>query len=171
MVTAAELIRAHGLEKHSHGGYFKPTFISSRPEKVSMPAGPRALASTILFLLSQDSPIGYFNCNKCDVLHFYHSGAAAKYHLFDPATKNTSEVVLGRNNADGEVLSFLSPAGTYKAVEIILREGEDHVLLSEAVIPAFHPDDFRFVDREDLLRDFPEKDSVIKKFTMEGTKQ
>ena len=171
MVSAKELISTQGLEKHSHGGYFKPTFVSSRPETVETASGPRPLVSTIIFMLSKDSPVGYFNCNQSDVLHFYHSGATAKYHIFDPETKKCSVVLLGTDAAKGHVLSFVSKAGWYKAVELVDSVEEDFVMLSEAVVPAFHPDDFKFVEREDLVREFPERRDLIQKFTMEQTSE
>ena len=71
-LTAEDLINGLGLEKHIEGGYFKRTYASETA--IDTKVGRRLLATSILYLLTKDSPIGHFHQNTSNILHFYHGG-------------------------------------------------------------------------------------------------
>ena len=43
----------------------------------------RAILSSIYYMLTDDSPIGYFHRNQSDIVHYWHSGSALTYYLID----------------------------------------------------------------------------------------
>ena len=137
------------------GGYFKRTYTA--PEKIVLPLGERNIMSSIYYMLSDDSPIGYMHRNRSDIVHYYHGGGALKYILLSPEGE-LSETVLGHNLVGGEKLQLLVPGGYWKAS--ILLAG-DYGLISEAVAPGFDPDDNELADREFIKKHFPKHYSVV----------
>lgn len=131
-MNALDIIKHLSLEPHpSEGGFFKRTYESDMTQTVSH--SKRKLLTSIFYLLSQDSPIGYFHKNRSDIIHYYHMGSPIKYILVSSEGYIT-EHVLGNNLEQGEVLQLLVKGGTWKASH--LCNGE-YGLISEAVSPGF----------------------------------
>ena len=146
-----DLIDSLRLEPHLEGGYFRRTYESSLGTDVAV-IGERALMSSIYYLLTDDSPIGYFHRNRSDIVHYWHSGHALTYYLINPEGE-FSRVKLGPNINDGDRLQLIVPGGYWKAT--VLTQGH-YGLLSEAVAPGFDYDDMTLATASQMQQDFPE---------------
>lgn len=109
MLTARQWIGALELEPHVEGGYFRRTFQADQRPPVRTREGERLLLTSIHYLLTEESPVGYWHLNQSDILHFHHSGAPLAYHLIHPDGRAES-VVLGPDPYRGQVLTLAVPA-------------------------------------------------------------
>lgn len=134
-------LEAHPLE----GGYFRRTYESDKIVE------GRKLLTSIYYLLTNDSPIGYMHRNRSDILHFYHGGSAIKYMLVSEEGV-LEEFTLGMDLARGEHPQLLVKGGTWKIA--ILRQG-DYGLLGEAVSPGFEYNDNELATSAQIQEHFP----------------
>jgi predicted cupin superfamily sugar epimerase len=153
-----DLIESLQLAPHLEGGYFRRTYESTFSTGLTK-AAKRPLMSSIYYLLTDDSPIGFFHRNRSDIVHYWHSGHSLTYLLIDPEGE-FSKVVLGPNVTDGEELQLIVPGGYWKAT--LLAQGQ-YGLLSEAVAPGFEYEDMELASTEQMQQDYPKlwKDSSI----------
>ncbi len=144
-MDAAQLIAKLQLEAHPEGGYFRRSYTAEQ-SLTSADGSPRALASSIFYLLTRDSPTGRLHRNRSDILHFWQGGAPLHYTLLlpDGALK---EVVMGPDLAGGQQLQLCVPGGWWKASQ--LRAG-DYGLISEVVCPGFDFRDHTFAVEADI---------------------
>jgi uncharacterized protein len=149
-MTAAELIRLLELEPHPlEGGYFRRTYESSL--RCDCGYGSRPLLTSIYYLLTQESPVGFLHRNESDILHYHQLGAAVKYILISP-DGSLSEHILGPDIAHGETLQLLVPGGCWKASRLC---GGEYALISEAVAPGFDYADNELATEEMAWRNWP----------------
>ncbi|MCI5138038.1 MAG: cupin domain-containing protein [Candidatus Electrothrix sp. AR1] len=101
-MTPDDIITLLNLEPHPYeGGYFRRTYESDLHCKTEN--GSRILLTSIYYMLTKDSPVGFLHKNKSDILHYYHLGASIKYTIVSPDGL-LSEKILGPNIAHGETL-------------------------------------------------------------------
>lgn len=149
-MTAAELIRLLLLEPHpTEGGYFRRTYESSL--RCDCGYGGRPLLTSIYYLLTQESPVGFLHRNRSDILHYHQLGAAVKYIVITP-DGSLSEHILGPDIAHGETLQLLVPDGCWKASRLC---GGEYALISEAVAPGFDYADNELATEEMTRRNWP----------------
>ena len=131
MKTAKDWLVSLGLEAHEEGGYFRRTYTSQTAvhEGVS-----KVMMSSIFYMLTRDSPIGFLHKNRSDIMHYFHAGSSLDYYLID-SDGELSQVRLGADLDKGEVLQLLVKGGSWKASR--LPEGGEYGLISEAVVPGF----------------------------------
>lgn len=141
------LIESLQLEPHIEGGYFRRTYNSPLTSDVN--GQNRTLLSSIFYMLTDDSSIGYFHRNQSDIIHYWHGGEALRYWLIDPQGKLSSPVL---GPEEEQQLQLLVPGGYWKATE--LEQGE-FGLLSEAVSPGFDYDDMELATTMQIQADFP----------------
>lgn len=139
------------LEPHLEGGYYRRTY-SAAHSAVIDGVGERLLMSSIFYLLTDDSPIGYFHRNRSDILHYWQAGSSLTYYLIDAAGQ-LSQVRLGPDLAAGEQLQLLVAGDTWKATEL---NGGEFGLLSEAVSPGFEYRDMELATAAGLRAQFPQ---------------
>jgi len=158
-----ELIVALELEPHVEGGYYRRTFQSDHGAMVETGRGQRYSMTSIYYLLTEDSPIGYFHLNQSDIVHYYHVGDAIQYSLIFPdGTLKT--VVMGSDVIAGECLQLHVPGGIWKASQ--LRDGSTgYGLISEAVSPGFDFADMEMGRRQKLTEQFPQHSVLVEKLT------
>ena len=145
MNTKKSLIKSLRLEPHVEGGYFRRTYESS-PKS----AEGRALMSSIYYMLTDDSPIGYFHQNRSDILHYFHGGGPIEYYLLDDQGKLTLKT-LGPDQESGQQYQLLVKAGYWKASKLAYG---DYGLISEAVIPGFEYSDMSLATTEQFTLHF-----------------
>ena len=162
-MTREELLKALQLEPHVEGGYFRRTFQADHREQLGTEHGQRYTLTAIYYLLTRESPIGHWNLNRSDILHFFHRGAPITYYLIHP-DGSLETVVMGSDPSKGEQLQLAVKGGTWKAS--YLGEG-DYALISEAVAPGFDYADMALGRQQDLLARFPQHPDLIKQFTRE----
>jgi len=166
------IINLLDLSPHIEGGYFKQTYRSPIPVMTDSSAdinrkclsqeacSRRNLLTSIYYMLTDDSPIGYLHKNSSDIIHYFHAGSALKYILLSPEGK-LEEKILGPDLEKGQQLQLIVAAGCWKATELI--EGE-YGLISEAVTPGFEYTDMQMANEAMIKEMFNSKFNEIKKY-------
>ena len=155
-----QLIEKLSLEPHIEGGYFSRTYCSDLTTAVPYDTRPRCLLSSIYYLLTDDSPIGYLHRNKSDIIHYFHGGYPLIYIIVTPAGE-LEKKILGVDLDKGEQLQLIVRGGGWKATE--LSTGE-FGLVSEAVSPGFEYADMELA-QEKVIKDlFPHLWDQISKY-------
>jgi predicted cupin superfamily sugar epimerase len=158
-ITKQEIIKTLCLEPHpSEGGYFKRTYTSAIELKYD--AGLRKTLSSIYYMLTDDSPVGYLHKNKSDIIHYYHSGSPINYFIIH-ADGQLEKATLGNELSKGQQLQLTVKGGCWKASE--LEKGE-FGLLSEAVSPGFEYEDMELAEKSSIQKRFPDIFSAIEKY-------
>ena len=128
--SAEDLIQQLGLQPHQEGGYYRRTYAAAH----WVPgAQPRRAATSIYYLLTARSPIGYWHQNQSDILHFYQAGAPLTYWVLHP-NGQLHQHRLGPDMTQGQQLQLQVPGRCWKATELVAGE---YGLLSEVVVPGF----------------------------------
>lgn len=145
------LIQQLALEPHLEGGYFRRTYEASHAGVIDQ-TRERLFMSSIFYLLTDDSPVGYFHRNRSDIVHYWQAGSSLTYYLINDRGE-LSSTVLGPDLNAGQQLQLVVPGQTWKAT--VLDEGE-FGLLSEAVTPGFDYDDMELATVSRLINAFPD---------------
>ena len=142
-MTKEEIIKKLGLALHlSEGGYFRRTYESDL--HIRGDGSSRKLLTSIYYMLTTDSPIGYLHRNKSDIIHYHHLGSSIKYIIVTPDGE-MEEKILGPNIANGELPQLIVKGGYWKASQLCSGE---YGLISEAVSPGFDYQDNEMASRE-----------------------
>jgi hypothetical protein len=161
MQTKEQLIKQLDLKPHPEGGFFKETYRSEH--QVSFTAlpenfhSPRNLASSIYFLLGAGD-VSRLHRLKSDEIWYFHKGSSIILHTFTQ-DKTYLKYILG----EGGVYQVVIPSGTIFGAEA--RDKTGYALLGCMVTPGFDFDDFELVDKEEMVKLYPEKLELIKRFT------
>lgn len=170
--TNAKLIKELGLEGHREGGFFKETdrspFLMENPfhkdqigyskqiDQVELDKDKyRNFSTLIYYLLTPEIPYGRFHKNKNRIIHILQKGRG-QYVLVYPDGSIKSFIV-GFNHAAGEVSQWVVPGGVYKASFLLPLAAEskeskdDHLMISEVVVPGFEYDDHEFLEGLETL--------------------
>ncbi len=139
------LIKQLNLVQHIEGGYFIRTYQSQHQ------VNSRACMSSIYYMLTDDSPIGYFHMNKSDIMHYFHLGSPITYYTISPQGELES-FTLGPDITAGQALQKLVKGGYWKAS--VLEKGE-FGLISEAVSPGFEYSDMIIAEPTKIKLKFP----------------
>jgi predicted cupin superfamily sugar epimerase len=162
-VDSDSLIRALQLKPHPEGGFFRRTHEHRRlvPNPfLSAAAAPytttdnatRPASTSIHYLLTPASSVGYWHRNKALTYHFLHRGRG-RYRLIHEDGK-VEEYVVGHNVEGGERIMWIVEGGVWKSSALEPAEGEDGkegLLISEVIVPGFEFRDHEFLDWEQLL--------------------
>lgn len=124
-----------------------------------MDRGTRNLSTSIYFLLNREDK-SHFHVLSSDEIWYFHDGSDLRIHMLADGRYYTEDI--GKENSSS--LQVLIPARTIFAAEV-LDEGS-YGLVSCMVSPGFDFDDFRLVDKEELMVDYPELPDLIEKFTL-----
>jgi len=167
MQNSEYYIKSLGLEKHPEGGWFKEVYRSEEeiagehlPERFS---GERHHSTSIYFLLSSDTFSAFHRIKSDELWHFYDGSAVTIYMIDNDG--NYSEITLGRNIENGEVLQCAIPHGVWFGAKV--SEPDSFCLVGCTVAPGFHFDDFELGEREKLLEMFPQHTKIINELTRE----
>jgi predicted cupin superfamily sugar epimerase len=153
------------LIKHPEGGYFKEVYRASEsikqehlPERYS---GDRNFATSIYFLISSENFSAFHKIKSDETWHFYY-GSPLTLHIIDNDGKY-SKIMIGNNPEEGEVFQFTVASGDWFAASV--EKNNSYTLLGCTVAPGFHFDDFELGKRKEMIKKFPQYESVINKFT------
>lgn len=155
-----QLIEQLSLTAHIEGGYFSRTYSSD--VKIALPSysEPRRLLSSIFYMLTDDSPIGYLHQNKSDIIHYFHGGSPLTYVILHP-DGNLEKKILGVELEKGQQLQLIVRGGCWKATEL---ESGEFGLISEAVAPGFEYEDMELAKQEIIKNRFPQAWDRIAKY-------
>src|SRR6478609_4781334 len=152
------------LQPHPEGGFYKETYRSAEniPEQ-SLPAffaGARSISTAIYFLLrSQDKSL--FHRIKSDELWHFHAGGSLTIYVLNKSGLSLHK--LGLHLEDGESPQVIIPAHCWFGA--IVNEGNQYTLASCTVAPGFHFADFELAQRDALMKEFPNHETIIKQLT------
>ncbi|KAJ7040813.1 RmlC-like cupin domain-containing protein [Mycena alexandri] len=147
--SAEDLVKQLGLQRHPEGGYYVETDRQKDVVRTPFVEGvpPRALATSIYYLLARDSPHGYFHMNKSVTYHVHHQGRA-EYTLITPRAGGGAPLIerhiIGSDVENGE--SRLLIVGTGGDVQD--KAGKAGCLITEVVVPGFHWEDHAFMTKK-----------------------
>ncbi|GGB01098.1 cupin [Macrococcus hajekii] len=155
-----QLIDKLEMIPHPEGGYYHETYLADMTT-----VSGKALFSSIYFLLETGN-ISHFHQIKSDELWYFHSGDALTIHMID-ADGHYTAVKLGLDVANGEVPQYLVPKETIFASSV---EGESEwSLVGCMVSPAFSFDEFKLFSQDELINQYPEHETIIRKYALSKT--
>eukprot|EP01061_Rhynchopus_euleeides_P002659 TRINITY_DN1204_c0_g2_i1.p1 TRINITY_DN1204_c0_g2~~TRINITY_DN1204_c0_g2_i1.p1 ORF type:complete len:198 (+),score=48.69 TRINITY_DN1204_c0_g2_i1:74-667(+) len=160
--TKEDIVKVLGLQPHPEGGYFVETHRSAGAVPTQREGGERAAGTSILYLLTDESPITTWTVNKSDIVNYFHGGRSVKFYCLHPDGQ-LDAVVVGNNVLAGELPQYVMPAGCWRASEIDNPLPGEYALLGEGVAPGFDYRDMVMAKGEDLAAEFPQHREVIKR--------
>jgi len=155
-----QLIEKLSLEPHIEGGYFSRTYSSELETAIPPNSKPRCLLTSIFYMLTDDSPIGYLHKNKSDIIHYFHGGSPLSYLILHPDGK-LETTQLGADLDKGQQLQLIVRGGCWKATELVSGE---FGLISEAVSPGFDYEDMELAGQMSMKNQFPQCWEQIAKY-------
>ena len=159
--SAAYYIEKLNLQAHSEGGFYGLTFVGK--ECVATKAGERPGYTSIYFLLRSED-ISHLHRLQSDELWYYHAGSPLTVHMIYPDGTYEAKK-LGLNIANGEAPQVLVPKHTIFGSSV--DEVDTFSLVGCMVSPGFDYADFELFTQEDLLKDYPQYEAVIRKMAYE----
>ncbi|WP_332694999.1 cupin domain-containing protein [Halalkalibacter lacteus] len=147
------------LEAHPEGGFFKRSFRSGE----EIPSKARMLYTSIYFLLRSDD-VSHFHRLQSDELWYFHAGSSLSVHMIHE-NGEYEEARLGLNLDKGEVPQVLVPKNAIFGSS--LSEQGSFSLVGCMVSPGFEYEDFELFTQNELLKDYPQHEEIIKKLAYE----
>ena len=108
--------------------------------------------SSIYYLLTDDSPIGYFHQNHSDIIHYFHAGSPIEYSLISPEGVLTKHI-LGPDLSQGQQFQLAVKGGYWKASKLLAGP---YGLISEAVCPGFEYADMKIASKRQMQSSYPD---------------
>lgn len=166
--TAKYWITKLALQPHPEGGYFREIYrATDQIPATALPTryhGPRALATSIYFLLAGTQISTLHRLASDEQWHFY-DGSPLRLAMIAP-DGTAKEVCLGRRAAAGEQFQAVIPAGTWMGARLASQRG--YALIGCTVAPGFEFQDFTAGRRSALLEQFPQHRKLITALTRAG---
>lgn len=161
--TTNLIIKKLGLSRHIEGGYFQETYRSNFPTVIKQGKikKQRNAATAIYFLLTGKN-FSAFHRLTCDEIWNYHLGTPVLLYVINNMGKLLT-YKLGPMLALGQHPQVLIKAGHWFAATPENRRY--YSLVTCLTIPGFNYEDFELARRKDLLKQFPQYQDVILKFT------
>lgn len=150
------IVRQLDLQAHPEGGFYRETYRS----EITLEGTERQLLTSIYFLLT-GSNVSRFHRITSDECWYFHSGDPIVVHTL--GQNGHGEFILGNDLENGQLPFYLVPGGTIFGSCMLHDSG--YALVSCAVAPGFDFRDFELFETEQLLNDFPEHETIIRKLT------
>lgn len=146
---------------HEEGGFFYQVLKSDQTIQLEGQK-PRALYTSIYFLLTSNNP-SRFHRLTADEVWYYHYGSPLTVHMIT-AEGDYQQVTLGTDVEQGQVLQVVVPKGTIFGSTV--EDADSYSLVSCMVSPGFEYDDFELFKRADLLNQYPAYADIIHRLTL-----
>jgi len=163
MLTAKTLVDYFDMLPHPEGGYYKETYRSNAsiarnalPERF---AGDRSFSTAIYFLLEKGNFSGFHRIKSDECWHFYAGETLLIYVLHLDGSLQV--IKLGSNVFNGEVFQAVVPAGCWFASEP--APSSELSFVGCTVAPGFDFRDFELAKADELAKEFPEHEILIKR--------
>lgn len=151
-----DIIKALDLKPHPEGGYYKRTYQSEI--NIDLKNRTRPISTAIYYLL-ESHDYSCWHRHKADEMWHHYCGSTILLYQLTKAGELTCTKV-GDISRDPSVRpQCLIPANTWFAAEI--AEPDSFTLIGCSVAPGFHFDDFEFADKTELLRHYPQHETLI----------
>ncbi|MCF8261260.1 MAG: cupin domain-containing protein [Melioribacteraceae bacterium] len=165
MNSAQEIISGLGLQKHPEGGYFKELYRSAEiyqkdhlPERFN---GDRSFCTSIYYLLEGNDFSAFHRILADEIWHFYTGSPILIYTL--SRQNGLKQFLLGSDISAGQIPQFAIPKNTWFAAKC--ANISNFSLVGCTVSPGFDFADFTLADQNDLIKEFPLEEAIIKKMT------
>lgn len=146
---------------HEEGGFFYQVLKSDQTIQLEGQK-PRALYTSIYFLLTSNNP-SRFHRLTADEVWYYHYGSPLTVHMITPEG-DYKQVTLGIDVENGQVLQAVVPKNTIFGSSV--EADDSYALVSCMVSPGFEYDDFELFKRSDLLKQYPDYADIIYRLTL-----
>jgi predicted cupin superfamily sugar epimerase len=163
--TIQEIIDRLGLAPHPEGGFYREIYRSRLT--VAHPSVPdgvdptRATATGIYFLLPADDFSAFHRVRWTDEIWHLYAGGPLELHVID-RDGGYEKRVLTADLACGEPTSTVE-AGCWQAARV--APGEEWALGGCTVAPAFEFADFEMPAADEIVRQHPLHESIIRELT------
>lgn len=164
-MTVTILVKELDLLPHPEVGYFKEVYRSKEtilqgalPERFS---GDRNFATAIYFLIEKNNFSALHKIKSDETWHFYY-GDALEVIEIDENGKLTSTLV-GNKLLEGESFQYTVKANTWFGSRV--SNGGNFSLVGCTVAPGFDFNDFELAKKEELVKLFPQHETIIHKMT------
>lgn len=162
MITMDQWIEYYNMEGHREGGFYYQN-LKSNQSLLNEKGNERALYTSIYFLLTDTNP-SRFHQLLSDEVWYYHYGEALTIHIISP-DGNYQTITLGTDIEAGQVLQAVVPKGSIFGSTVDTKDS--YALVSCMVSPGFEYDDFKLFNQSELIRLYPEHQSIIQRLTVE----
>lgn len=163
MLTAETLVTYFEMLPHPEGGYYKETYRSDEliahnalPERFT---DDRVFSTAIYFLLEKGNFSGFHKIQSDECWHFYAGQTLLVYVLHNNGSLET--IKLGSNLLSGDVFQAVVPAGCWFASEP--APNSEFSFVGCTVAPGFDFTDFELAKADELVKEFPEHEILIKR--------
>jgi uncharacterized protein len=163
--NAGYWIEKLGLQKHPEGGYYKETYRSN--EEIAHDSLPKRFSgcrnfSTAIYFLLVGTDFSALHRIKSDELWHFYAGSSLTIHVIEESGKYRP-IKLGENFDEGEVFQAVVKAGDWFGATV--NDPESYSLVGCTVAPGFDFNDFELGKGEDLIKCYPQYQSLIEKMT------
>jgi predicted cupin superfamily sugar epimerase len=153
-----ELVERLGMKAHPEGGFYAETYRAE--ETLNTANGQRNLATSIYFLLRSED-VSHFHRIQSDELWFWHEGSPLSVHFLG---ENGHEILkLGPVDDSGNSPQHLVKANTIFGSTV--DHADSYALVSCVVSPGFDFRDFELFQTDELLAQFPQAETIIRRLT------
>lgn len=151
-----QLIQNFDLIPHPEGGFYKETYRSE------IDFGERKLMTAIYFLLTSEN-VSNFHRIKSDELWFHHAGSPLIVHTL---TENGHQQhVVGNPLIPNMKSQFLVSKDTIFGSTV--SEENSYSFVSCVVAPGFDFNDFELFTADELLKNYPQQEAIIRRLTVQ----
>lgn len=164
MLTAREIIRKLSLKPlPGEGGFYRETYRSE--EKIPMKELPgryssaKSFCTAIYYLLTPDTCSALHRLGSDEIFHFYLGDPVSMLQLHPGGTSKL--LTLGQDVEKDESLQVVVSRGTWLGA--FLNEGGRFALMGTTMAPGFDFSDYEHGDREELIRQYPDRKELILK--------
>ena len=167
MITPQELIEEYKLTPHPEGGYYRECYRSETiiPQS-ALPKGfkgDRASATAIYFLLEQGNFSAFHRIKSDESWHFY-CGDPLHVYVIDKGG-DLITFTLGSNIKLGQYFNFTVPANCWFASRPLKESSFSFVGCT--VAPGFDFEEFELAKANELCKEFPQHESIIREMCRE----
>lgn len=158
-MEANEWIRYLQMEKHPEGGYFKSSFQSEEAIAFDSHGTERLIYTSIYFLL-RSGDVSHLHRLKSDEVWYFHAGSSLTVHMIEENGTYRQEK-LGLDIQRGEKPQIKVRKGTIFGSTVDRKE--TFALVGCMVAPGFDFTDFELFTQTELVEQYPQHETAIRK--------
>ncbi|MCB0795913.1 MAG: cupin domain-containing protein [Flavobacteriales bacterium] len=155
-----DLIEHLALLSHPEGGFYRETYRAAG--SVPFEGGTRSWCTGIYFLLTAEHVSHLHRIRQDEMWHFYAGDGLTVHELLPDGSYQRTAI--GTDFAEGQVPQHVVPAGHWFGATVDAPDG--YALVGCTVSPGFDFQDFELAEREEMLRQFPQHEEIIRRLTV-----
>jgi predicted cupin superfamily sugar epimerase len=159
--SAEYWINRLSLEPHVEGGYYREVYRSGTEVKPGLSSTPRAAATHIYFLLTDDAFSAFHRITADELWHFYEGDSVAVYEILADGTLITH--LLGTDVSKGQMPFCVIREGSWFGSRLAGKGS--YGLVGCTVAPGFLFTDLELADRSTLTSQYPQHTGLIEALT------